>query len=326
MKMKNRYKSMLPERAVISITDRCNSRCSFCNIWQTEKPSDLNIELIYKLPSTLKYVDITGGEPLLHRDFELIISMLDHRRCRIIVNTNGLADLKKYSQLWKMRNLGVRFSLDGIGEVHDRIRGVKGCYESVIRNIGFLKSVGFHNIGISSTFSDININQALDLYVLSRRLGVDYTFVATGNSDIYYNKSDNCITDVEEFTNRIKKIVGKELLTFNIKRLSKAVYLIELCEFLKGNIKNIRCPAAKRFFFMRPSGEIYACNMRELYLGNLNAASFEDIWFSDTAEKSRLAAENCAVPCWTMCNAKSIMQDSKLKYMLRFVKNFIGQK
>jgi len=316
-------KPALPVKAVISVTERCNSRCSFCNIWKTEHPIDLDIGLIDKLPVTLKNVDITGGEPFLHSGIESIIAGLLKRGCKVIINTNGLVDLKKYEKLYQSKNIGIRFSLDGIRDAHDSLRGVKGNYETVIKQIGYLKSRGFKDMGISSTFSDLNIDQAISLFRLSKELNVDFTFVVAGNSELYYKKNDNVIKNIDKITKILGDIIQEEVKVFKIKNLGKAIYMNELKEFIKGNIKKIRCPAGEGFFFMQPNGDVYACNMRNLVMGNLHKESFEKIWFSEAAGGIRGVTRSCDMPCWTMCNAKELILGNKLKYLFRFCGNFI---
>jgi radical SAM protein with 4Fe4S-binding SPASM domain len=307
-----------PVRAIISITERCNSKCTFCKVWEISNPVDLDVSLIDRLPGSLQDIDITGGEPLLHRSFAMIIEKFLTRGCRVIVVTNGLVNLAKFGDLWNTSNLGVRFSLDGIGDRHDAIRGVPGNFKKVLEQVEYLKSTKCENIGISSTFSDINIDDMGELYSLSRNLGVQLGIMVVGNSEIYYATSDNTIEDVQNLSYGIKKIICKELMTFNIKKWGRAIYMNELVEFINGKIQHLSCPAGRKFFFMKPDGSIYICNMKDILLGNLSEQSFEEIWFSESAEDGRRIAGDCQTPCWTMCNAKSIILDNKLRYFRRF--------
>jgi radical SAM protein with 4Fe4S-binding SPASM domain len=307
-----------PSRAVISVNDKCNSRCSFCKIWETENPLDLELALIEKLPASLKNIDITGGEPLLNKNIEEIFNQFLTKGCQVIVITNGLVNLSKFEKLWEVPNLGVRLSLDGIGERHDSLRGIPGNYQKVIQQIQYLKTTRCQDIGISSTFSETNIDQIDPLHSLSEQLNVQFGIMVVGNSQAYYHKSDNIIQDARKLSTEIGNLIRKELRTFKIKKWGRSIYMSELIEFINGNIKALKCPAGETFFFMKPNGDIYLCNMRDILLGNLAEQSFEEIWFSERAHHARRIAQNCTVPCWTMCNAKSIIFENKLKYLRRF--------
>jgi len=307
----------LPDTAVISITERCNSRCTFCKIWEIGDPSDFDCALIDKLPSSLKNIDLTGGEPLLHHDFEVIVKMLIGRNCDIMVVTNGLVQLNKFRDLWKLPNLGIRFSLDGMAEIHDTLRGIPGNYNKVLEQIEYLKSDRFHNIGLSATFSDANIDQISDLYRLSKQLEIQFGIMVVGNSETYYKKSDHAINDVDKYAKRIWSIMIRELASFNIKKWGRVIYMSELIEFIKGKTKVLNCPAGSKSFFMKPNGEVYLCNMKNILLGDLAKQTFDEIWYSESADKARRFAQNCTEPCWTMCNAKSIILDNKKRYLRR---------
>jgi len=277
--------------------------------------------LIDKLPDSLKNVDITGGEPFLHSRLSAIIEKLARRKCNVIINTNGLVNLEKYSVLWKIKKMGIRFSLDAVGQKHDDLRGVVGCYEKVLKNIEYLKSIKLNNIGISSTFLDSNISYMTDLYAMSKRLGINFTCMVAGNSDVFYKKNDNIIKNPEAFKCNIGAVIKSELFGGAISGWRKLIYMTELIKFIDGEIDKICCPAGNKFFFMLPNGDIYACNMRNLLMGNLTKECFEDIWYSARAKEIRMLADNCSQPCWTMCNAKSVVSNAKLKYLGRFLKN-----
>lgn len=317
------YKKKLPKIAIISITQKCNSKCSFCNIWHTERPIDLDINLLDKLPATLKQINITGGEPLLHKQFSSIVEKLTKKKCRIIINTNGTIDFKKYNFQQNVNKLGIRFSLDATEELHDSLRGIKGNYIKVIDQIKYLKSMNFDDLGISSTFSDVNIEYALPLYMLSKHLGVNFTCMVAANSDIYYGSNNNFPKNVEKFKININKIINEEMKIFNLKKLGKIIYMHELLEFVNGKINSLQCPAGQEFFFMQPSGEIFACNMRNLRMGNLSEETFENIWFSPKSEMIRETTYRCTKPCWTMCNAKQIIWNNKFKYLTKLLRIFM---
>ena len=309
----------LPNTAIIAITNRCNSRCSFCNIWKIKSGIDLDTSLIDFLPSSLKRIDITGGEPFLHEDIVAIVERLISKNCeKISINTNGLIDLKKFSGLWKMGDvLGIRFSLDGTEKVHDELRGVKGNFDKVLAQIEYLKALGLNDIGISSTFSDDNVEHMRPLYDLSVKMKISFTCMVVGNSGVYYKKKDNIIKNKGLFRKNLKAIKIREATRFSLRSIGKAIYLNGLIEYINNDIKRLRCPAGAYFFFMQPDGKIYSCNMRNFYMGDLSKNSFNQIWNSKRAGSLRKAASYCNKPCWTMCNAKNIIMNSKIKYFLK---------
>ena len=87
----------------ISVTDRCNMRCDYCmpaDVFDANHDflprSDLLTfeeidEVVTSLISHgLKKVRITGGEPLLRRDLDVLIRMLSKHPLDLALTTNGL--------------------------------------------------------------------------------------------------------------------------------------------------------------------------------------------------------------------------------------------
>ena len=159
------------------------------------------------------------------------------------------------------------------------------------------------------------------LYSLSKELEVQFGIMVVGNSENYYQTSDNKINAPNQFEINIRQLIKKELRTLSIRKWGKVIYMNELIRYIQGKIVTLHCPAASKFFFMKPSGEIFGCNMRDTLLGNLSKTSFDDIWLSKEAKKERKIVQHCPTPCWTMCNAKSIILDHLPKYFARFIWN-----
>ena len=54
--------------ACLIVTYRCNAKCCMCNTWQhpSKKDEEFTPDLVNKIPAGLKFINITGGEPLNH--------------------------------------------------------------------------------------------------------------------------------------------------------------------------------------------------------------------------------------------------------------------
>ena len=84
-------KVKLPIDAVIAPTYKCNSRCAMCNIWQIQEPDELGLEYFKRLPKSLRYINISGGEPFLYRDLVELV--------KISLNVLALALVVLFSSL-----------------------------------------------------------------------------------------------------------------------------------------------------------------------------------------------------------------------------------
>ncbi len=109
----------------LQITDRCNLRCRHCYLGDTPN-NELPITLIQKILAEFEALQglrvlITGGEPLLHTDFDQINSMLPEFFIRKILFTNGLLLNKPLLQQLNVHEIQV--SIDGLEKAHDLLRG-----------------------------------------------------------------------------------------------------------------------------------------------------------------------------------------------------------
>lgn len=120
------------------ITYRCNATCSFCDIW--EKPSPYinidnfreNLKDLKKLG--VKVIDFTGGEPLLHRELDLLLEETKKAGLLTTVTTNTLL-YPKYADRLKGKVDMLHFSLDSPDEEeHNLSRGVK-CFDKLLDSI-----------------------------------------------------------------------------------------------------------------------------------------------------------------------------------------------
>lgn len=127
------------------VTYRCNASCGFCDIW--EKPSPYvtldtvreNLKALKKLG--VKVIDFTGGEPLLHREIDLLLEEAKKLKLITTLTTNTLL-FPKWAERIKGKVDMLHFSLDSSeAEKHDESRGVK-CFDSLIESIRIAKSLG----------------------------------------------------------------------------------------------------------------------------------------------------------------------------------------
>lgn len=127
------------------VTYRCNAACSFCDIW--EKPSPYvtletaahNLRDLKKLG--VKVIDFTGGEPLLHRQIDELLSLAKGQKFITTLTTNGLL-YPKYAERLRGKVDMLHFSLDSpVREEHDAGRGVK-CFDAVMQSIRVARQLG----------------------------------------------------------------------------------------------------------------------------------------------------------------------------------------
>ena len=118
-----------------SITGRCNFKCRHCLMSASNgRHDELSLDKCFNIIDQIsecgiKRVDITGGEPLVRRDFEELVRYLSEKNIKInliftnasLLNGEVLDMLERYRQ-----KPAFQLSFDGLGH-HDWLRGVKGA-------------------------------------------------------------------------------------------------------------------------------------------------------------------------------------------------------
>ena len=112
----------------LHLTDRCNSRCVACDYWRNGG-RDVSTDSISRLlPSLVELgtgtILISGGEPLLHRQWVDIASMLRESGMRLWLLTSGLSLAKHATRVAQLFD-AITVSLDGTGrEMYASVRGL----------------------------------------------------------------------------------------------------------------------------------------------------------------------------------------------------------
>lgn len=134
------------------LTHRCNAACAHCfdhpqrqRIAKGDELSLSRIRLLAASAGALGHVSLTGGEPLLRDDLAEIVAAYYAAGVRSFsLSSNGsyperLAGLlPQLSAAAPFARIIVTLSVDGIGERHDRLRGLPGLYEKVERSLALL--------------------------------------------------------------------------------------------------------------------------------------------------------------------------------------------
>lgn len=141
------------------VTDACNARCEFCDVWNNKNPSFAKLENVRSnLRDARKagctFVDFTGGEPTLNPDLPLFLKEAKRLGFITSITTNTMNFKRRAPELSGLIDL-LHFSLDAdSAELHDKIRGVKS-FHSVMEAIKIAKD---HNLTPDLLFTYTNEN------------------------------------------------------------------------------------------------------------------------------------------------------------------------
>ena len=123
-----------------SVTGRCNYRCKHCYMSAPDaKYGELSHEAVMSIARQLiacgiQEVSLTGGEPLLRKDFLELVDLLTEGGIKITtIYSNGKLVTDRLLDELDKRGLHPCFNMsyDGVEGWHDWLRGVKGATEDV---------------------------------------------------------------------------------------------------------------------------------------------------------------------------------------------------
>ena len=309
------------ECAIIT-TYRCNAKCDMCKIYErpTRQEEEFEPSLLNKLPNGLERVNITGGEPTLRKDLLEIVSILKNKAKKIDISTNGYYPDRLVEISRKYPDVIIRISAEGLPKLNDELRGLKNGFDHSLRAVIALKGIGAKDIGYGMVISDKNIEDLLMLYELCVMMGIEFT-TSTLHNSFYFNKMDNKIADKHRIEVIMREFIKRLLsskrssLKKRAKDWARAYLNYGILNHIINGTRLLPCGAAVDLFFLDPFGKILACNGSEepWVMGDLKQQTFEEIWFSDRAEKVREMVKNCKRGCWMVGSARPAIR----KYLIK---------
>jgi len=253
----------MPVLVHFEVTLRCNARCSFCDYWQTDA-SARSQELASYADAARFFnpmlVTFTGGEPLLRRDLETLVSAVAHavRLKYIIVLTHGgMLSVERARSLWDAGVNQFNISLDYIDGRHDVARGIPGLTARILATVQAMRATGIDGIRFNTVVKRDNLDQIMPIVRLALELGCGvnlsvYTDAKNGNRDFVLEG---------ETHQRVDALVA-ELLAFKRRRrgviTNSDYYLEQLPRYVRGEMKE-PCHSGIRTVHLNPSGHVKRC-------------------------------------------------------------------
>ena len=173
----------------ISVTDRCNFRCTYCmpadNVEFMDRSNLLSFEEIQRVAQIVSRMGInrlrlTGGEPLMRKNLPVLIKMLNEvDGIDDIAMTTNAYFLKDQAQSLKDAGLKrLNVSLDALDPEKFRDVNRRDCLQSVLDGLDTARKVGFKSIKINAVavrnFSETEI---MSLIEMGRSDGFEIRFI-----------------------------------------------------------------------------------------------------------------------------------------------------
>jgi len=276
---RNAVKNHLPFTALIELTYKCNLDCSCCYNVRNEKPL-LTPQEYDTLFADLKkegtfILTLSGGEPLMRKDFFDILDLVRKYGFGFRIFTNGvLLNEEKIIRLKSYPLLGIEMSLWGSNpEINDPLMGKAGTFDQIVRTSQGLKKHGIP-FTIKSTICSKNYFDFGNIKKLVEDLGGDFRYTPwltmrldgdSANMNFrlneeqakeFYRIHDEAYADQDPAAQR-KKNLGKTTIS---------------------PTDDYMCLAGISTFALNPFGDVSPCVDIPVTAGNIRETGFREIW------------------------------------------------
>lgn len=311
-----------PVSAVFWVTDMCNSRCTMCNIWKTIEKNEMDLNTFKKifkeskLLRRLNLVVFTGGEPFLKEDLPEFVAIVNKYASPLNISfaTNGLLSEKIVSILAtilekKGAPVNVKLSLDGIDEVHDKLRGSERSFNKSLETLSRicdlkLKYPKSFSVSLGFTATSINYHQMPLVMKLAEKYGVDFFYKPAIYAKVLKNEEieKNLFLSTEqiEFLKSQHPLIIDNLKQSDFrKKYLYGRYLNFLNRYYKKPCRYFTCYACSASFHVSPEWDVFSCLKYSHVIGNLRDASFDEIFNGQKASlvRQKIKESDCSCLC-----------------------------
>lgn len=289
---------------VWNATQRCNLKCIHCYAHAKDIPFDneLTTEEGKRLIDDLAGFGVpvilfSGGEPMLRKDLPELAGYAVNRGIRAVISTNGtLITAEKAKTLKDIGLSYVGVSLDGMEEIHDRFRGVKGAFRQAMEGIRNCQDAGI-KVGLRFTINKFNVAEIPAIFDLLEQKNIPricfYHLVYAGRGselvkdDLTHEETRRAVDVIIERTQDLhRRGIEKEVLTVDNHADGPYLYLRlrkeqperakEVLELLRMNEGN---NSGRGFGCISWDGEVHADQFwRHYSFGNVRKRPFSEIW------------------------------------------------
>lgn len=303
-----------PTFSTIRVTHRCNSRCPSCVFWkESDKFQELTpnvIEALYqdKLFSSLEMLTLSGGEATLREDLaeiaEGVLKSCPNIR-GITLCTNGfdnqrvihaVKNLLKLTHSRRNIKLYISVSLDGIGHLHEIIRGVPDAFEKVTKTLADLKIIQQTNhlfLSVNCVVQPLNVLHLKEIAAYGEDNDLPLTFSPICVSDVFTNDEEvkKHLQFNPEQLDQLQKVIRNELLPR--LRVFDRVFWHDYLNLINGAKRRVPCLLLNHYLQIDARGVMRGCDFDSRFVyGHIKESEPHRIWFSEKSRNMRDMIEN----------------------------------
>ncbi len=313
------------------VTNRCNAACDHCFYWRelNEKvKNELQLPEYEKIARSLGpmlQVTLTGGSPELRTDlpeiteiYSSICKPANITFCMLGHSTNRIVQhMEKILRKMPNQRFTVAISLDGIGEEHDKLRRLDGCFDRVLETFAHLGKMKKHHknlrLAVGTVVQGLNYQTVADTALWARtHLPIDLLkpILVRGNPLNAESKKDICVETYIDVIDRDRQWMngsrgGLQTPMDYIIATKENIQRDLISQIAMTKMARHTCAGGRETAVIYPDGNVAGCELRDDVLGNVRdvAYDFKKIWLGAAGDAFRATtgkAEACQ-GCYHHC-------------------------
>ena len=275
----------------LELTMRCNERCLHCgsscgDVQCEELPVEVYRKLLDEVKADLgtedKMLCITGGEPLLRRDFDQILGYAHELGFHWGMTSNGILIDDAKAKMLRDCGMGtISISIDGLRDHHDAFRRTPGGWDKAMSGVESLLRVGgFQHVQVTIVVTHENIDDLDELFRIFDGMEIDSWRVINIEPMGRAKQYPNLLLTREDYQRmfdfiRQKRIDG-EPVCYGCSHYLGMEYEREVRDWY------FHCTAGTYIASICANGDITACldleRRPEYVQGNILRDRFSDVW------------------------------------------------
>lgn len=275
----------------IGITNRCNEKCVHCYVCK-ETPAELPYALIKTVIKQLRTlqcfsINLTGGDPFLHKDLFRIIEDIRMLNMGFSINTNGILITPAVAKrLQSLRPHFIQISLYGIdAKTHDGITRLPGSFLKTKQALELLSALNVPLI-IAQAGMRSNFQQTMHIRQFAKKINAEHIFdpIVRPREDLSKEPLQYRLTN-----SQIKKGYVQKLFSF-----------VDLNKPRRKQTKKTAEEKSRlgRSLHINAHGEVWPSALLPLPAGNIYTLSLLDIWYKSPLFQRIRALTNKDFTCW----------------------------
>ena len=287
-----------PLTMLLLLNRGCNLRCVFCDLW--DRPQQMELPQLLPLLDDARSIGtetlvITGGEPFLHKGLFDAVRAARARGMTVNITTNGTLVERRWDELQGSGLNSLSFSLDGLLETHDLLRGRKGAFQQTLRALERVQADGRITTSVYFVVTKENVRELIPLFDLVRSMGAGFDFWPVNDAPH--------LTLTSEEDQAVYREAVRYIGRFDPTVAARSDYYDEGLDYHQGRRGPVRCLGLIDQYGVTFDGHFLPCCVwgeEGIRVGNVFDTPLRELWTHPDvqAARERLFHDGCVAGCF----------------------------